>query len=151
MMSSRTEKRWLLSVSVFLAALCAFFLGNRLLSSVNAQPEPQTRSENGIMVVPIQIDRDSYGIAMVDTTAQTLWVYELNNRAPGQNRLRLLAARSWKYDRLLDKYNTAEPKPEQVKMILESVGRMPKTQNQPQPDEGIKTAEPEKRTPDSGG
>jgi hypothetical protein len=33
-----------------------------------------------------------------------------------------LAARSWRYDRLLQQFNTAEPKPEQVKILLESLG-----------------------------
>lgn len=74
------------------------------------------------MVIPVQIARDSYGLAMVDTAEQTLWIYEINNRGPAHNRLRLLAARSWRYDRHLQQYNTAEPKPEQVRILLESLG-----------------------------
>ena len=64
-----------------------------------------------------------------------------------------LAARSWRYDRLLHQYNTAEPKPEQVKMLLENLGQMqktPKKEVQQVPDMDIlEIAEPESR--DSAG
>ena len=75
------------------------------------------------MVVPVQLERDVYGIAMVDTVGQTIWIYQLSNRGPVYNRLKLLAARSWKYDKLLEQYNTAEPKPEQVKALLQNLGQ----------------------------
>jgi len=45
---------------------------------------------------------------------------------PAHKRLRLLAARSWQYDRLLQAHNTDEPTPKQVKMLLESLGQPPK-------------------------
>ena len=122
-MVSETERRWLLSAFIVLGVLCLLFIGSKLSSSANAQAELQTDSESGILVVPIQIERDSYGLAMVDRVGQTLWVYELDNRGPAHNRLRLLAARSWRYDKLLQQYNTAEPKPEQVKILLETLGQ----------------------------
>jgi hypothetical protein len=56
---------------------------------------------------------------MLDMVNQTLWIYELNSTGPSHSRLKLFAARSWQYDRLLKQYNTAEPKPEQVRMLLE--------------------------------
>jgi len=124
-----TENRWLLPVFIVLGVLCLFFIGSKLGSPANAQIELQTSTEGGILVIPVQIERDSYGLAMVDTVSQTLWIYELNNRGPAHNRLRLLAARSWRYDRLLQQYNTAEPKPEQVKMLLESLGQQQKKRN----------------------
>ena len=124
-----TEKRWLLPVFIVLGVLCLFFIGSKLGSPANAQIELQTSTEGGILVIPVQIERDSYGLAMVDIVGQTLWIYELNNRGPAHNRLRLLAARSWRYDRLLQQYNTAEPKPEQVKMLLESLGQQQKKRN----------------------
>jgi len=124
-----TEKRWLLPAFIVLGVLCLFFIGSKLGSPANAQIELQTSTEGGILVIPVQVERDSYGLAMVDTVSQTLWIYELNNRGPAHNRLRLLAARSWRYDRLLQQYNTAEPKPEQVKMLLESLGQQQKKRN----------------------
>ena len=89
----------------------------------------QAGSESGILVVPVQIERDSYGIAMIDTVGQNLWIYEINSRGPAHSRLKLLAARSWRYDKLLQQYNTAEPKPEQVKSLLENLQQTLKEQN----------------------
>ncbi len=128
-MVSGTKKRWFLPAFIVLGVLCLFFIGSKLGSPANAQIELQTSTEGGILVIPVQIERDSYGLAMVDIVGQTLWIYELNNRGPAHNRLRLLAARSWRYDRLLQQYNTAVPKPEQVKMLLESLGQQQKKRN----------------------
>ena len=114
---------------IVLGVLCLFFIGSELGLPVNAQAEPQTGTEGGILVIPVQIERDSYGLVMVDTVGQTLWVYELSSRRPTHNRLRLLAARSWRYDRLLQQYNTAEPGPEQVKMLLENLGQQREERN----------------------
>lgn len=145
-MLSGTEKRWLLPAFIVLGALCIFFIGGKLGSPTNAEAQFQTGTEGGILVIPVQIGRDSYGLAMVDTIGQTLWIYELNTRGPTHNRLRLLAARSWRYDRLLQQFNTAEPKPEQVKMLLENLGQQPEKQNkgkQQEPDINIlEIAEP---------
>jgi hypothetical protein len=119
---SGAKKRWFLPAFIALGVLCLLLIGSKLGPSADAQAQLQTGMEDGIMVIPVQIGRDSYGIAMVDTAEQTLWIYEINNRGPAYNRLRLLAARSWRYDRLLQQFNTAEPKPEQVKILLESLG-----------------------------
>jgi hypothetical protein len=129
-MVSGTEKRWLLLTFIVLGVLALFFVGSKLGSPASAEAELQTGSNSEILVVPIQIEREKYGLAMVDTVGQTLWIYELNSIGPAHNRLRLLAARSWQYDRLLKQYNTAEPKPEQVRMLLEEeeLGKQPKEQ-----------------------
>jgi hypothetical protein len=57
-------------------------------------------------------------MVMVDTINQTLWVYEFAARGPAHSQLKLWAARSWRYDRKLGQYNTAAPKPEQIKQIV---------------------------------
>jgi hypothetical protein len=70
-MKSGTEKRWLLPVfSVF----CVLFIGSKLSPSETAQAELQTDTGSGIVVIPVQIERDSFGPAMVNTVGQTLWV-----------------------------------------------------------------------------
>jgi len=127
-MMLRIEKWWLLSVFVVVGILGLLFIGSKSGSPANAQAELSSDMETGILVIPTQLGRDSYGLAMVDTIGQTMWVYEFNNRGPVHNRLRLLAARNWRYDRLLQQYNTAEPKPEQVKMLLEDLGEQLKEQ-----------------------
>jgi len=122
-MASRIQKQWLLLVFIVFAVLCLAFIGSKVGLPQAAKAQLQTGTDYGILVVPVQIERDIYGLAMVNTVGQTLWVYELNSRGPAHNRLKLLAARSWRYDKLLHQYNTAEPKPEQVKMLLKSLGQ----------------------------
>ena len=128
-MKSGAQRRWLLPAFIVLGVLCLFFIGGKVGPPEDAQAGRQTGRESGILVIPVQIERDSYGLAMVDTVGQTLWIYELNSRGPAHSRLKLLAARSWQYDKLLQQYNTAEPKPEQVKMMLENLGQPQKEQN----------------------
>lgn len=127
---------------IVLGVLVLFFIGSRFSSPASAQVELQAGNNSEILVVPIQTERDRYGLAMVDTVGQTLWIYELNSRGPAHNRLRLFAARSWQYDRLLKQYNTAEPKPEQVRMLLEDLGEQLKEQvKEKQQDSDVNTLE----------
>ncbi len=124
------ERRWVVPTFIALGVLASLFIGGKLGPPASAKAELQAGGNGEILVVPIQIERDKYGLAMVDTISQTLWIYEINSMGPAHNRLKLLAARSWQYDRLLKQYNTAEPKPEQVRMLLEEkeLGKQPKEQ-----------------------
>lgn len=141
-MESGIEKRWVLPALIILGVLCLFFIGGKLGSPASAQMELQTGGNGRILAVPIQIERDSYGLAMVDTVGQTLWIYQINSRGPVYNRLRLLAARSWRYDKLLQRYNTGEPAPGQVKMLLENLGQLQGEQNkQKLPDSDVNVLE----------
>jgi hypothetical protein len=150
-----TEKRWLLLALIVLGVMFPFFLVRGLGTPASAKANLQTSSDGRIMVVPIQITRESYGLAMVDTVNQTLWIYEVNSRGPIHRRLSLLAARSWRYDRLLERYNTDEPKPEQVRILLESLGQAQKEQSREEPgDSGseiLQMAEPDEGRSDFGG
>ena len=129
-MEAFAKVRWL-AVGVTIAFVCGFFVGlSSLEKSANAQLPAQGVSEKDVLVLPVQIDRDSYGIAMVDTGRQTMWIYELNRRGTGSSRMRLVAARSWQYDKLLEDYNTGEPKPSQVKELLERFGPTPPKQQE---------------------
>jgi hypothetical protein len=129
-MVTGTERRWLLPAFFVLVVSCLFFVGSGPGLPENAHGQLQSDTGSGVLVVPVRLGRDSYGLAMVDTLGQTMWIYELNNRGPAHSRLKLLAARSWKYDRLLQQYNTAEPKPERVKMLLQDFGRQQEEQNE---------------------
>jgi hypothetical protein len=79
--------------------------------------EPQA----AVSVVPIQLGRESYGVVMIDAKSETIWVYEINTRGTTYSRLKLLAARSWHYDKMLEEYNSTEPRPRQVKKIIEQL------------------------------
>jgi len=142
-MGCEAAKRSVVAALVVGGILCLVFWAGRLNGPASAQAQPPA-SENGrILVIPVQIARDSHGLAMVDTAAQTLWIYEINLRGPAHKRLNLLAARSWRHDRRLEQYNTGEPTPEQVKSLLDNPGRLLQ-----QPDPGkhiLEMAEPDER------
>ena len=134
-MRAANQKQWLIPVSVVLGLLSLFFISSKLAPPTSAKAQLQTYENSNIIVIPVQISRDGYGLAMVDTGSQTLWIYQISNRGPAYNRLKLLAARSWQYDKLLKQYNTAEPKPQQVKILLEDLGQQYRAEpTQPETD-----------------
>jgi hypothetical protein len=107
-------------VAATIAFLAAFFVCNPHSPAV-AETQDAIQDSGRIVVVPIQLEKDLPGLVMIDTVGQTLWIYEINTLASTHNKLRLLAARSWQYDRLLQRYNTADPAPEQVRELLEKL------------------------------
>lgn len=94
-------------------------IGSKMSLWAGGELEPPS----AVSVVPLQLGRESYGLAMVDAKAETIWIYEINSRAPAHSRLKLLAARSWHYDKLLEEYNSAQPRPREVKNIIEQLLR----------------------------
>jgi hypothetical protein len=52
----------------------------------------------------------------MDVDAQTICAYQM---FPGEHNFRLIAARSFRYDRRLNNYNTAQPSPAEVKALVE--------------------------------
>jgi len=68
----------------------------------------------GVMAFTGQLGKDVYGIIMIDVDAGTLWIYQLR---PG-SKLKLMAARSWMYDRYLEEYNCAPPTPSDVSNLV---------------------------------
>ena len=122
-MSSGTKRQWLLPAFIVLCVLSVFFMAGRFSSPSEVQAQLQADEQGGILVIPLAIGRDSCGLVMVDTVGQTLWVYELSSKSPPHSRLRLLAARSWRYDKMLQQYNNAEPTPEQVKILLQNLAQ----------------------------
>ncbi|MFH1614620.1 MAG: hypothetical protein ABIG61_06020 [Planctomycetota bacterium] len=118
-MSSSSKGRWWVPALLVGGAVLILVAGTKWVSSAEAEIVMPPIQQGQILAVPLDIGRDSYGIVLIDTSMQTLLIYEINSRAAAHNRLRLLAARSWKYDRLLEQYNTAEPTPPQVRMLIE--------------------------------
>jgi hypothetical protein len=74
-----------------------------------------------VLVVGGQITKDSYGLYLVDTKRQALAVYQW---LPGSRKLRLMAARTFKYDIQLDEYNADKPTPSEVKRLVEQNKRL---------------------------
>ena len=142
-MEQQSRNRWRLIALLSLIVAVLAIASSRPRSDALASISSGGAGDGNIVVVPIQTARDGYGIAMVDLQGKTLWIYEIGARTGSQSRLRLLAARSWKYDRMLTEYNTGEPTPEQVRAILERLGTpaamdrdpVKELQDQAQPDD----------------
>ncbi|MCP4593787.1 MAG: hypothetical protein GY842_23895 [bacterium] len=70
----------------------------------------------GVFAFTGQVTKNTYGVFMVDVDAGTIWCYEWDE---GRGSLRLLAARSWRYDRYLEEFNVGEPTPREVESLVE--------------------------------
>ncbi len=73
----------------------------------SAQNTPMVGAR-GVYAIAGQIDRDTYGLFMLDIEQGTMWCYELDT-VDGVRKLRLVAGRSWLYDRYLRDFNCAPP------------------------------------------
>lgn len=74
---------------------------------VHAQPAPLAGAR-GVFAFTGPIERDRYGLFMLDVDQGTLWCYAFDT-VGGTRKLKLIAARSWVYDRYLQDFNCAEP------------------------------------------
>ena len=114
----RTRSVAITFIVVFAAGLLAggvFHGGDTFrLPGVFAQGVRPTGT-GGVMAFPAQLDKETFGIVMVDVDAGTIWIYHLKH--PG-SQLKLLAARSWVYDRQLEEYNCAPPLPGEISQLL---------------------------------
>ena len=62
----------------------------------------------GIFAFAGPLERDQYGLFMLDVDQGTIWCYAFDN-VGGTSKLRLVAARTWVYDRYLQDFNCAAP------------------------------------------
>lgn len=111
-----------------------------------AGDEPSVAGSPAVSVVPIQTGPQTYGVAIVDVKNETICIYEINSRAATFNRLKLVAARSFRYDRLLESYNSAEPHPDQVRDIIRQASKIPAVNGNkpPVPESNTALSEPNK-------
>lgn len=92
----------------------------------------------GVFIMPGQLTSNSWGCYLLDVDAQTLCTYQFR---PGDQTLRLLAARSYRYDRQLSNMNT-EPAPADIRQLLEKERQPIRTNSQPE-GESAPTTGPE--------
>ncbi len=62
----------------------------------------------GIFAFTGPLGRDQYGLFMLDVDQGTIWCYAFDT-VGGTSKLRLVAARTWVYDRYLKDFNCAPP------------------------------------------
>ena len=75
----------------------------------------------GIYAFTGQLDKNSYGLFMMDVDARTVWVYQY---LPATRKMKLVAARSFKYDNYLESYNCDGPTEDEVRGLLDEQQRI---------------------------
>jgi len=73
----------------------------------------------GIYAFTGQLTAKTFGLFMMDVDAGTIWCYEIDRGQHGEPQIKLVAARSWIYDRYLEEFNVAEPVPGAVRAMVE--------------------------------
>jgi hypothetical protein len=115
MQRSRRDRKVFLALCANAAVLLLILLvlverDNRLALGSTAMADPQapagSTGGNGLFVMPGQLSSNTWGCYLMDTDHQTLCVYQYT---PAEQTLRLVAARSFRYDRMMGNYNTAPP------------------------------------------
>jgi hypothetical protein len=117
------------------AILAALTAGAAMLAGGLLRPEPQARAQpagpipaagapDRIVAVSGQLSRDSYGLYLLDLDNRTLCVYEYFS---GNRKLRLVAARTFRFDLKLDSYNT-EPTPKEISKLVAEARRIEQTE-----------------------
>ena len=104
-------------LAAILIALLARDSSPTLIAPAMAQQQqPAIAGGAGVFVVPAQFSTTTWGCYLMDVDAQTLVAYQY---LPGEKKLRLMAARNFRYDRKLGQYNTDTPSPAEVKELLD--------------------------------
>jgi hypothetical protein len=106
-----------------IAVLLAFIAGNFVTRSgpgwfpvALAQGQPLAGAR-GVYAFTGQLDNNRHGLFMLDVDSQTIWCYEIDT-VDGVRKLRLIAARSWIYDRYLQDFNVAGYNWKQVQELV---------------------------------
>jgi hypothetical protein len=109
--------QWVIAVLLaFIAGVLWTRTGGEAVSAALAQ-QPPLVGARGIYAFTGQLDHNRFGLFMLDIEQGTIWCYEIDNVA-GVRKLRLIAARSWVYDRYLKDFNCADPIPREVQQLV---------------------------------
>jgi hypothetical protein len=115
MQPSRPDRKVFLALCANAAVLLLILFvligrDNRLALGSTAMADAQapagSTGGNGLFVMPGQLSPNTWGCYLMDTDHQTLCVYQYT---PSEQILRLVAARSFRYDRMMGNYNTTPP------------------------------------------
>lgn len=114
---------WWLVTLVLAVALTAVLVrrdANPWLDEALAQAGPAGGvGARGIYAFTGQLSSRSFGLFMMDVDSATVWCYEIDHGPHGGPLLKLVAARSWMYDRYLEEFNVADPTPTKVRKLVE--------------------------------
>lgn len=131
------------AIAILLAVIAAALWirpAETLLPTAAAQNQPLAGAR-GVFAFTGPLDRDQYGLFMLDVDEGTLWCYAFEN-VGGTRKLRLIAARTWIYDRYLRDFNCARPDFREIQALVNQ------QRNEPAPSRTGATEQP--RSPGGG-
>ena len=102
-------------IGAFLAYVAGSFFAP---ATTLALPEPGSVSAEGVLAVPAQLSSQAYGLYLIDLNNQTILLYGYGG--PWTRGLRLVSARSFRYDRQLLDFNCGKPSPQDVQQLIEA-------------------------------
>jgi hypothetical protein len=112
---------WIIAILLAIIATTLVVRGNDLTSPPAAYAEPPMAGARGVFAFTGQLDKNRYGLFMMDVDSSNLWCYEF---VPTTRKLRLVAARSFRWDRYLEIYQNEEPLPPTVQTMLKEQNRI---------------------------
>lgn len=123
-MTSSRNPRSSIAVALWVIAVLLSFVAGTLWSRspdnagglALAQTAPLAGAR-GVFAFPAQLDGSRHGVFMLDVDQGTLWCYEIEV-VDGVRKLRLIAGRSWIYDRYLQDFNGLPPSFRQVQELV---------------------------------
>lgn len=99
---------WIIAVLLAVIATALWMRpADQLLPAALAQNQPLAGAR-GVFAFTGPLERDQYGLFMLDVDQGTIWCYAFDT-VGGTSKLRLVAARTWVYDRYLQDFNCAAP------------------------------------------
>jgi hypothetical protein len=124
-------------LSIIVLAVTAVILLNRPSSAdpENTIGEVSQTPLAEVEAVPILLRPGVEGLALIDKKNYTICIYQYQTHQSANERLVLLAARSFRYDVQLEDYNTAEPRPAAIKELVlraRQSGQKPQPEHDPQ-------------------
>jgi hypothetical protein len=112
---------WIIAILLAIIATTLVVRGKDLASPPAAYAEPPMAGARGVFAFTGQLDKNRYGLFMMDVDSSNLWCYEF---VPTTRKLRLVAARSFRWDRYLEDYQNEEPFPPTVQTMLKEQNRI---------------------------
>lgn len=88
----------------------------QVMSPAYGQMSGQPIGARGLYMAPGQVGPRDYGCFLLDVDAGTISVYRVD---AGTSRMRLMAARSFRNDRLLEDFNNDSPTPREVQKLVQ--------------------------------
>ncbi len=104
-----------------------------------AQNQPPIAGGAGVFIMPAQFSANTWGVYLLDVDSQTLAAYQF---LPSPRSLQLVAARTYRFDRGLQNFNTAAPSPREVEELLKMEDRVRRGNPQPAPDNSTPPSQP---------